>query len=109
MNQLFELESKMQKLSPFRLGIAFGTAGVVFYVGCMIFMSTAPSDSVAWISNSVLHGVDVTSVMRESIPLGQSLFGILSTFIGGFVFGALSASIYNVGLTGSKSGTEPAP
>ena len=28
--------------------------------------------------------------------MGQSLFGILFTFIGGFVFGALSASIYNV-------------
>ena len=86
----------MQKLSPLPLGVAFGTAGVVYYVGCMIFMATATSDAVAWISNSVLHGADVTSVMRESIPLSQSLFGILFTFIAGFVFGALSASIYNV-------------
>ncbi len=58
----------MQKLSPLRLGVAFGAASVVFYVGCMIFMAMVPSESVAWISNSVLHGVDVTSVMRESVP-----------------------------------------
>ena len=96
MNQLIELESEMQKLSPLPLGVAFGAAGAVFYIGCMIFMATATGDAVAWISNSVLHGVDVTSVMRESIPFGQSLFGILLTFIGGFAFGALSASIYNV-------------
>ena len=100
----------MQKLSPLPLGVAFGTAGVVYYVGCMIFMATATSDAVAWISNSVLHGVDVTSVMRESISLGQSLTGILLTFLGGLVFGALSAGIYNDFLvrTGSKPETKSA-
>ena len=99
----------MQKLSPLRLGIAFGAASVVFNVGCVIFMATVPSESVTWISNSVLHGVDVTSVMRESIPLGQSLTGIMFTFLGGLGFGALSAGTYN-GLVwaGTKPETEPA-
>ena len=92
----------MTKLSPWRLGIAFGATGVVFYVGCMIFMATATSESVTWITNSILHGVDVVTVMREGVPLGQSLVGILLTFLGGLIFGAMSAGTYNL-LSRAKS------
>jgi hypothetical protein len=81
-----------------RFGIALGAAGAIFYVGCMIFMATAPMDSVIWLSNSLLHGVDVKSILRESVPLPQSIVGILSTFAGGWLFGSLTACIYNYGL-----------
>lgn len=87
----------MNKLSPGRFGIAIGTAGAIFYVGCMIFMAIAPMDSVTWLSNSLLHGVDVKSIMRDSVPLSQSLVGVLCTFAGGWIFGAVSACIYNFG------------
>ncbi len=98
----------MQCLSPIRFGVAVGVAGVLFYVGCMIFMATVPSETVIWLSNSVLHGVDLDSVMRQSIPLQQSLTGIMLTFLGGLVFGALLASIYNVLVRiGSTPKTEP--
>ena len=88
----------MQKLSPLRFGISIGVVGAAFYIACMAFMATASTESVVWFSNSLLHGVDIESVMRESIPFDQSLVGILSTFVGGLIFGILSASIYNVGL-----------
>ena len=93
----------MQKMSPIRLGAACGIAGAVFYVACMIFMATVPVDSVTWISNSLLHGVDNKSIMRESVPLPQSLVGILTTFAGGVIFGSLVAWFYNFGL-GRKTG-----
>lgn len=95
----------MQKLSPLRLGIAFGVAGAVFYVGCMIFMRIAPNDSVVWLSNSVLHGVDIATIMRSEVPIAQSLTGICLTAIGGLIFGMLSACLYNVGLN-SNIGAE---
>ena len=92
----------MQKLSPIRFGVALGIVGSIFYVACMIFMATAPPDAVTWFSNSLLHGVDIKSIMRESVPLAQSLVGIVSTFVSGWIFGAVTAWIYNLGL-GNKS------
>jgi hypothetical protein len=88
----------MQKLSPIRFGVALGIAGSVFYLACMVFMATAPSDAVTWFSNSLLHGVDIKSIMRESVPVLQSLVGIASTFVGGWIFGWLTATIYNIRL-----------
>jgi len=89
----------MQTLSPLRFGIAFGIAGAFFYIGCMIFMAIVPGETATSLSNSILHGVDVTSVMRESVPMMQSLVGILCTFVGGFIFGSVAASIYNFDLS----------
>lgn len=96
----------MQKLSPVGFGMALGVSGAVFYVGCMIFMATIPHTSVVWISNSMLHGADVTTVMRDGVPLVQSLAGILFTFVGGTIFGALSACIYNFGLKKQTANVE---
>lgn len=92
----------MQKLSPIRFGIAIGIAGAVFYLGCIIFMAVTPRESVVWFSNSLLHGADISTVMRESVPWPQSVVGILSTFIGGMLFGSISACIYNAGM-GSRN------
>ena len=98
-------ELPMQKLSPMRFGIALGVAGAIFYVVCMIFMAVTPHNDVVWLSNALLHGVDIQSVMRESVPLVQSLAGIASTFVGGLIFGSLSACVYNFGL-GSKASAQ---
>ena len=95
----------MQKLSPLRFGIAIGAAGAILYIACMIFMAVTPHENVVWFSNALLHGVDIKSVMRESVPLVQSLVGIASTFVGGLIFGSLSACLYNFGL-GSKSSSD---
>ena len=87
----------MHKLSPIRFGTALGLAGAAFYVGCIMFMAIAPDAAVVWIVNSFLHGIDVQSIMRENVPLQQSLAGILGTFISGLLFGIVSAWIYNLG------------
>jgi len=56
-----------------RLGIEFGITGALFYVACIVLMSAVPHESVIWLSNSVLHGVDIHSIMRDGVPLGQTL------------------------------------
>jgi hypothetical protein len=93
----------MQKLSPLRFGVAIGAAGTLFYAACMVFMATVPMETVTWFSNSLLHGVDIKSIMRESVPLPQTIVGILSTFVGGLIFGSLSACLYNFGLKPKSS------
>ena len=88
----------MQKLSAIRLGTALGAAGAIFYLACIILLAVAPSDSVVWVFNAFMHGADVTEILRPSVPLTQSIVGVLLTFVGGYVFGYIAASVYNLGI-----------
>ena len=79
-----------------RLGVAFGGTGVIFYLACILVMSAVPRATTIAFSNSLLHGIDVTSILREHVPLGEVLLGIVSTFVLGWFAGALIAGLYNL-------------
>ncbi len=89
-------------ISPRRLGLAFGLTGVVFYVGCIVTMSTAARDKQIVFFNSLLHGLDVAPILRENVPLGEVLLGIVSTFVLGWFAGAMVAGFYNWGARNSQ-------
>lgn len=82
-------------ISPRRLGLAFGLTGVVFYLACILTMSTAPHDKQILFFNSLLHGLDVAPILRASVPLGEVLLGIISTFVLAWFAGAMVAGFYN--------------
>lgn len=84
-------------ISPRWLGVAFGTTGVVFYLGCVIAMSTVSHARAVAFANSLLHGIDVGPILRTNVPLGEVLLGILSTFVLGWFAGAMIAAFYNWG------------
>ncbi len=79
-----------------RLGVAVGSTGVLFYLACILTMSTAPRDKAILFFNSLLHGIDVTPILREHVPIGEVLLGIVSTFVLGWFAGALIAGFYNL-------------
>lgn len=79
-----------------RLGVAVGSTGVLFYLACILTMSTAPRDKAILFFNSLLHGVDVTPILREHVPPLEVLLGIVSTFVLGWFAGALIAGFYNL-------------
>lgn len=86
-----------QSLSLRRTGLAFGATGVTFYLGCMLTMATVPHEQAVVFFNSLLHGVDVGPVLRESVPAGEIVLGLISTFALGWLGGALLAGFYNLG------------
>tara|TARA_R110002050_G_scaffold124313_2_gene243340 strand:+ start:3974 stop:4258 length:285 start_codon:yes stop_codon:yes gene_type:complete len=88
----------MKKLSIKRLGMAFGSTGAILYLGCILLMVTVGREGTIWFFNSLLHGLDTTSIIRMDVPFWQALLGIGQTFILGWLIGALTASIYNFGL-----------
>lgn len=45
--------------------------------------------------NSLLHGLDVSTISRMDVPLWETVVGILETFILGWLVGACIAGIYN--------------
>ncbi len=70
----------MGKLNAKKLGLALGTTGAIIYLGCICLMLIAGQDGTTWFFNSILHGLDVSSVSRMDVPIGQSIIGIILTF-----------------------------
>lgn len=85
----------MQTINSNRLGLALGLTGVILYLACMCLMLIAGKDGTIWFFNSILHGLDVSSVSRMSVPFGQTIAGILLTFGLGWVTGFLTGTFYN--------------
>jgi hypothetical protein len=87
--------SRIAFLSATRLGTAFGMTGVIFYLGCIITMSTVSQEKSILFFNSLLHGFDVAPILRTNVPASEACLGIASTFVLGWFAGALIACFYN--------------
>ncbi|HRX78796.1 MAG TPA: DUF5676 family membrane protein, partial [Pirellulaceae bacterium] len=85
----------MSKLSIPRFGFAVAAACTIAYVGCVFVMMTVPQGTAIKFFNSLMHGVDVTTIMRWDMPLSETVLGTIGTFVLGWLFGALIAGCYN--------------
>jgi hypothetical protein len=85
----------MMTLNYKRLGLAFGLTGTVLYLGCMILMVILGKSGTVQFFNSILHGLDVESIILMKVDFGPALIGLVCTFIIGWIIGALVASFYN--------------
>jgi len=85
----------MNRINVKKFGFAMGFTGALVYAGCMIVMATAGQEGSITFFNSLLHGLDVTSIIRMDVPLLEALFGIVQTFILGWLIGACIAAFYN--------------
>ena len=90
----------LMRLSPRRLGLAFGGTGAIFYLGCMLTMATVPREKAVLFFNSLWHGLNVEPILQTSVPIGEALLGLVTTFILGWFAGALIAGFYNLALGG---------
>ena len=85
----------MYRLNIKKLGFAFGLTGTLIYLGCMIVMKTAGQEGTITFFNSLLHGLDTTSIIRMDVPLIEVLMGIVQTFILWWLIGACIGAFYN--------------
>ena len=81
-----------------KLGLAVGFTGALLYLGCILVMATVGHDGTVKFFNSLLHGLDVSSIVRMNIPLWEACVGIAETFILSWLIGACIAGIYNATL-----------
>ncbi|MFO7901029.1 MAG: DUF5676 family membrane protein [Pirellulaceae bacterium] len=88
----------MNRISIPRFGLGLGVASALFYLGCVLTMLVLPHEAVVRVFNSLMHGLDVQSLMRWEIPWWESVLGVVGTFVLGWLFGALVAIVYNLGL-----------
>lgn len=81
-----------------KMGFAVGLTGAILYLGCMVIMLTTGQEGTIKFFNSLLHGLDVGTVIRMDIPLLEALIGIVQIFIIGWIVGASIAVFYNAQL-----------
>ncbi|MFZ6009763.1 MAG: DUF5676 family membrane protein [Bacteroidota bacterium] len=79
-----------------RFGFACGATTVLLYLGCMLVMATVGRNGTVLFLNSLLHGLDVSSIVRMNMPITEVLMGIVQTFILGWLTGACIAAFYNI-------------
>jgi hypothetical protein len=90
-------ELLMHRFSVWRFALALASSFAVVYLGCVWVMLTVSKETAIQFFNSILHGVDVTPIMRWEMPWWEMVIGVLEVFILGWLFGALMAVIYNLG------------
>ena len=79
-----------------KLGLAFGLTSALLYLGCIVVMGTVGRANTVNFFNSLLHGLDVSSIIRSDVPLWEAGVGLVETFIIGWLIGACIGVFYNV-------------
>ena len=85
----------MSYINVKKFGFAVGTTGALLYLGCMLVMFIAGHDGTVHLFNSLLHGLDVTNMVRMEMPIWEAVIGIIQTFVLGWLIGACVAAVYN--------------
>lgn len=88
----------MNRLNVKKFGFAVGATVALLYLGCMLVMFTVGANGTARFFNSLLHGLDVSGIIRMDMPLWEAVIGIVEIFILGWLSGACVAAIYNAAL-----------
>lgn len=86
----------MNHISIRKFGLAFGLTGALLYFGCALVMLILGHDSSVKFFNTLLHGLDVTSIIRMDISPVEEILGLVQTFIICWLIGACIAGIHNV-------------
>ena len=85
----------MNHINIKKFGLAFGLTGALLYMGCIVLMATVGHAGTVKFFNSLLPGLDVSTVVRMDVPLWEAGIGIIETFILGWLVGACIAGFYN--------------
>ncbi|MDP2653226.1 MAG: DUF5676 family membrane protein [Candidatus Omnitrophota bacterium] len=78
-----------------KLGLAVGLTFVILRSGCVIVLLTTTREQSVLFFNTLLHGLDVSSILRTGMSALEMTYGIIQIFILGWLTGASIASIYN--------------
>ena len=89
-----------------KMGLAVGLTLVVFRVGCIIVFSALSREQAVSFFNTLLHGVDVSPILKMETSALEVIYGLIQIFILGWLAGATMASIYNLPICCSKSKEE---
>lgn len=79
-----------------KMGLAVGLTAAFLHLGCVIVILFTSRENTISFFNSLLHGLDVTSILRMDMPAKEMVYGFIQIFVLGWLAGASIASIYNL-------------
>jgi hypothetical protein len=86
-----------------KFGLAWALTFSLLYIGCIYTMAILGKDGSILFFNSLLHGIDVSAILKMDMPLWEIGMGLSGVFIMGWLVGGAIAGIYNLSmLKGSK-------
>ena len=85
----------MDHINIRKFGLAFGITGALLYFGCALVMLISGHNNTIKFFNTLLHGLDVSSIIRTDITFVEQLLGLVQTFILSWLIGSCIAGIYN--------------
>ncbi len=88
----------MNKIDVKRFGLAVGSTVALLYLGCVVVLMVAGHETAVRFGNSLLHGLDISGIIRTDIPLLEALSGLIETFVIAWLSGASVAAIYNASM-----------
>ncbi len=86
-----------------KFGLAVGLTLLVLRLGCMIVMATMSREQAIAFFNTLIHGLDVSLILRTQMSAQEMVYGLVQIFILGWLAGASIASIYNLQICCSKN------
>ncbi len=86
----------MGRINIRKFALAFGVTAALLYLGCVVAMAGADRQTAVFFFNNLMHGVDVSPILRARMPLWEAGIGLAEVFILGWLTGATVAAIYNV-------------
>ncbi|MCF8078022.1 MAG: DUF5676 family membrane protein [Desulfobacterales bacterium] len=89
-----------------KFGLACGSTAALLYLGCVFVMWTIGRQGSILFFNSLMHGIDVSSIIRTEMPWWEMIMGLVEIFILGWLTGATIAGIYNFGADRQKKSTQ---
>ncbi|MBI2271267.1 MAG: hypothetical protein HYU69_13065 [Bacteroidetes bacterium] len=88
----------MNRINVRKFGLAFGVTGALLHLGCIILMATVGKEGTVLFFNSIIHGMDFSSVVRMDISFTEAFIGLIEIFIICWLIGACIAGVYNSSL-----------
>lgn len=78
-----------------KFGLAVGLTLVILRLGCAIVLLVTSREQAVLFFNTLLHGLDVSSILRTEMSAQEMVYGLIQIFVLGWLAGATIASIYN--------------
>lgn len=79
-----------------KLGLAWALTPSLLYLGCVYIMAVLGKKGTMLFFNSLMHGIDISPILRMEMSLPEMAMGLASIFIIGWLVGATIACIYNL-------------
>ncbi len=85
----------MENLNAKPMALSFGTVAALIYIACWLFVAVFPLEAIIKVSNSLMHGIDVSSIAIKDTGFAESLLGFVVVVFGSIIIGYIFAIAYN--------------